>query len=140
MPTLTPRLVTRGADEAIAFYQRAFDAELIERYAEPDGHVVHAALALNGHVISLTEERPEWQLQAPSSLGGSPVLLNLIVDDADAVGRRMVDAGAKVVIEIDDRFYGHREGRFQDPFGHLWIITTITEQLTPEEIEARMKG
>ena len=139
-PVLTPRLVVAGADAAIAFYERAFGARVLERFADGSGHVVHAALEIFGAVISLTDERGEWQNISPSTFGGSPVILNLVVDDVDAVGQALERAGAEVVFPIADHFYGHREGRFRDPFGHLWIITRIIESLTPEQIEARMSG
>ncbi len=139
-PALVPRLVVAGADAAIAFYERAFGARVVERFADGSGHVVHAALELHGAVISLTEQRPEWQNVSPTALGGSAVILNLTVDDVDAVGRALERAGAEVVFPIADQFYGHREGRFRDPFGHLWIITRVIESLTPEQIEARMRG
>lgn len=135
--TLTPRLVVRGADQALAFYRRAFDARIEERYADDAGRVVHAALSIGGAVLALTEERPDWNNQSPSSLGGSAVLLNLVVDDVDAVGQRMLAAGAETIFPIADQPYGHREGRFRDPFGHLWILTTILERLGPDQIRER---
>lgn len=140
MNTLTPRIVVAGADRAIEFYKTVFDAELIERYADPSGHVVHAALTLNDAVLALTEEKADWNNHAPPSLKGSPVILNLVIDDVDATAQRLIDAGAEVVFPVADQFYGHREGRFRDPFGHLWIVTTIIEELTPEEVEKRMQG
>lgn len=137
--TLTPRLIVAGADRAIEFYKAALGADLVERFADDSGAVVHAALEIGEAVIALTEERKDWNNVAPTSLGGTPVILNLVVDDADAVGKAMQSAGAEIVFPIADQFYGHREGRLRDPFGHLWIVTTIVETLSPEEIEARMQ-
>lgn len=134
---LTPKLVVRAADEALDFYRRALGANIEERYADDKGHVVHAAFSIGEVTVALTEERREWSNDAPPSLGGSPVILNLVVDDADAVGQRLTAEGAEVVFPIADQYYGHREGRFRDPFGHLWIITTIVEKLTPDEIRRR---
>jgi len=135
---LTPRLVVRRADDALEFYRRVFDARIEERYADSDGHVVHAAFSIGGQTIAVTEERREWNNVSPESLGGSPVILNLVVDDVDAVAKRLKDADAEVVFPVADQFYGYREGRFRDPFGHLWIVTTIVEKLTPDEINERM--
>jgi PhnB protein len=67
------------------------------------------------------------------------VILNVVVADADAVGTRLLTAGAEVVFPIADQYYGHREGRFRDPFGHLWIITAIVEKLTADEIQSRTR-
>lgn len=139
-PKVTPRLIVVGADRAIDFYQRIFGATLVERYADGDGHVVHAALDFGQSVVAIAEAREAWHNLAPSMLGGSPVILDLIVDDADAVGARLTQAGAETVFPIADQFYGHREGRFRDPFGHVWIITEIVEELSAEEIERRMAG
>ena len=138
--TLTPRLVVRGADRALDFYQRAFEARIEERYADDSGHVVHAALSIGGATIALTEEQRDWNNASPDSLGGSPVILNLVVDDVDALGERLLGAGAEVVFPIADQFYGHREGRFRDPFGHLWIVTQIVERLSPAEIQKRLRA
>jgi PhnB protein len=88
----------------------------------------------------LTEERLEWNNASPQALGGSPVILNLVVDDVDAVAKRLKKAGAEVVFPVADQFYGRREGRFRDPFGHLWIVSSILEKLTPDEIQKRMSS
>ena len=140
MPLLTPRLVVAGADAAITLYQDVFGAELLERFADDNGHVVHAALSIRGAIISLTEEHRPWQNDAPPSLGGSPVILTLMVDDPDAVGQKLVAAGGTTIFEVADQFYGHREGRFRDPYGHLWILSKIIEKLSPEQVDARMRG
>ncbi len=137
---ITPRLVVQGADEAIAFYRDVFGAELLERYAMPDGHVVHAALNIGNATISLAEERLEWGLLAPGTLGGSAVLLTLQRENPDATCEAAVAGGAEVRIPIADQFYGYREGRIADPFGHLWILSKLNEQLSQEEIGRRMEA
>lgn len=139
-PTLTPRLVVEGADRAIECYREVFGARLLERYATNEGQVVHAALAVGEAVFSITEENLGAGTRAPPRLGGSPVLFTLVVDDPDAVGAKLVAAGGEVLIPIEDRVYGHREGRLADPFGHLWILSKVIEELSPEEIEARLRS
>lgn len=139
-PTLTPRLIVDGADRAIDFYQRCLDAELLERFTGPDGKVVHAALKIRDAILSVADESPGSGNHAPTSLGGSSILLTLVVDHADPIGARMVDAGAETIIAIDDRFYGKREGRFRDPFGHLWIISQPLDPVPADEIQRRASG
>lgn len=137
---LTPRLIVPRADDAIAYYQSVFDARLIERFADPgrNDQVVHAAVEIHGAVVSLADEDESWGNLGPGRLGGSPVLLQLDVEDADAVGADMVEHGGEVIISIDDRSYGKREGRLKDPFGHLWIISQELEKLSEREISRRM--
>lgn len=118
-----PRLIVRDADAAIGFFEKALGARLIERFAEPGGRVAFARLASGDFTFSLSEEVPEWGWTSPITLGGSPVLMQLDLDDCDAVAARMEAEGAEIVIPIKDRSYGKREGRLRDPFGHLWILS-----------------
>lgn len=136
LPKLQPRLIVDGAEKAIAFYAQALGAEEVARFKDDKiGKIVHAELRIGGQSILLADEGKAWGNFAPTSLDGSPVLLTLQVANADATGKRMTDAGAEVVIPIEDRFYGAREGRLRDPFGHLWIISQTIAELTPAEIQ-----
>jgi PhnB protein len=136
-PTLTPYLVVDGAAEAIAFYTHAFGAEETMRLAEPSGRIGHAEITIGKALVMLADEFPEMNIRGPRALGGSPVTLHLKVDDVDAVAARAVDAGATVVFAVKDQFYGERSGRFTDPFGHVWVLSTHIEDVSPEEMQRR---
>ena len=136
-PHLQPRLVVRDARKAIDFYVTALGAEELDRYTEPSGNVVHCELRLGADVFSLTEENVD-HTPSPLSVGGSGLLLRLTVADADDVGRAMVAGGAEVIIPIEARYYGPREGRLRDPFGHLWILSQEEEKLSKEEVQDRI--
>jgi uncharacterized glyoxalase superfamily protein PhnB len=118
--TLMPRLVVAGAAAAIDCYARVFGASEAERYAGQDGKIVHAELAIGDARLTLKDE--DGTDRAPTSAGGSPVLLMLQVDDADAVAERMVASGGTVVFPVSDSAHG-RGGRVADPFGHIWMIS-----------------
>jgi uncharacterized glyoxalase superfamily protein PhnB len=132
---LYARLVVPDAPRAIDFYRAALGAEEIERYTGPDGRIVHALLRLGGSVIAV-KDADEGD-PAPTSLGGSPVIMALDVSDADAVAEAMLRGGATVVYPVADQHYGQRGGRLADPFGHLWMISQTIEDLTPEQIQQR---
>lgn len=119
---LTPKLLLADPDAAIAFYTKALGAELTFRMADDRGVVVHAELALGSAGFALGQSVADWGWQDPGSTGGSPVLILLTVTDPDTTAARMVNGGAEIVIPIEDRPYGRREGRVRDPFGHLWVI------------------
>jgi PhnB protein len=138
--TVTPRMFVRGAAEAIEFYKRAFDATEIERSAEPSGKIVNAEIKIGDSIISLADESPEWGNHSPQSLGGATTTITLNVEDADAVWDQAISAGAKVIFQIQDQFYGYRQGRLEDPFGHLWIISTQIEDVSLEEMNRRMEA
>ncbi len=140
MPTITPRLVVTSVPDAIAFYTAVFGAHEHRQFSSPAGVVVHAEITIGDAVVSLTEEVRDWRLLSPSSVGGSPVLLTLECDDPDAVCSRALAHGAQVLIPIADQLYGHREGRIQDPAGHLWILTKLIDTLDDAEIRRRMES
>jgi len=35
-------------------------------------------------------------------------------------------------------FYGDRSGWVMDPFGHVWSLSTVLEELTPEQVVERI--
>jgi PhnB protein len=122
-PTINPRLVVTNVDEAVSYFVKVLDGVAGIRFAEPSGRVVHAEVTVGDSMFSLTTSVDEWGLLSPDKVGGSPLLLTLSVDDALATGDRMVEGGGQVIIPIEDRPYGKREGRVRDPFGHLWVIS-----------------
>jgi PhnB protein len=136
--SIYPRLIVADPDQALEFYQRTLDAEIIERFTDRRHRVVHAAFSVGDAVLSVAQSVPEWGLIDPLRLGGSPCLLHLTVDDPDRRAKKMVAAGAKLVIAIADRPWGKREGRVADPSGHLWILSKPTEDVNEEEIRRRM--
>lgn len=133
--SLFPRLVVSDAAGAIDFYRTALGAEEIVRYTGPGGAIVHAEIAVGDAVVAVKDE--DEGDPAPTSLGGSPVVMALHVDDADAVAEGMTRAGARVVHPVRDAPYGQRGGRLADPYGHLWIVSQQIEDLSPEEIQRR---
>jgi PhnB protein len=137
--TAIPYLCIKGAAAAIEFYKKAFGATESPRFVQPDGRIGHAEININGARVMLSDEFPEIGFRSPESLGGSPILIHLGVEDVDAVGQRAVAGGMKVVQPIEDRFYGDRSGQFADPFGYTWIVSTHKEEVPAEELQRRMQ-
>ncbi|MEJ7597373.1 MAG: VOC family protein [Kofleriaceae bacterium] len=136
-PTLTPRLIIEDAARAIDVYQRVFEAVELERYTTKQGRLVHAALRIGDAVVALVDAAPDEHNHAPGQLGGTPVLLQLRVDDPDLIQQRMVAAGGTVIYPVADQYYGQRGGRVADPYGHVWMIFKEIETLDPAEIQRR---
>ena len=137
-PRVTPYLIVDGASAAIDFYRDVLGATERMRMAAPDDKVGHAELEIGDSLIMLADEAPDMGALGPKSVGGTPVTVHVYVEDADAVFERAVDAGAKALRQIEDRFYGDRSGEFEDPFGHHWSVATHVEDVPPEEMEKRM--
>jgi PhnB protein len=134
---VTPYLCCKGAADAIEFYKKAFGATEVLRMGDPSGKVGHAELQIGDSRIMLADEFPEMGFRSPQSIGGSPVMLHLYVEDVDATVPKAVAAGARVTREVADQFYGDRGGQVEDPFGHKWYVSTHKEDLSPEEIQKR---
>ncbi|HJX15538.1 MAG TPA: VOC family protein [Candidatus Deferrimicrobiaceae bacterium] len=136
--TITSYLTVRGGEKAIEFYKKAFGAEEIGRLHAPDGKtIVHAELKIGDSRLFLGDEFPAFGNRSPESLGGNGSSLYLYVEDADAVFRKAVAAGAKMKEPVADMFWGDRCGSVTDPFGHVWSIATHVEDVSPEEMKRK---
>jgi uncharacterized glyoxalase superfamily protein PhnB len=132
-----PYLRLRRANEAIEFYKKAFGAEELFRLTEPTGRIGHAELRIGPITLMLSDEYPEYGIGGPETIGGTSFCIHLHVDDADAAIRRAVEAGASVLREPADQFYGERSGTVRDPFGHEWMIGHEIEKVAPAEMQRR---
>ena len=136
--SLAPHLTVDGAAQAIEFYKKAFGAVEKGRMPMPDGKkLMHAELRMGNVVVFLVDDFPEYhggKAQSPTALGGTPVTLHRYVENCDAAIKRAVDAGAKVLMPVQDMFWGDRYGTLTDPFGHSWAIATHKKDMTPAEI------
>ncbi|MBV9134120.1 MAG: VOC family protein [Chloroflexi bacterium] len=133
---ITPHIVVQGADNAAAFYRAAFDAEEVDRIPVPDGRFMSIQLRLGNATLRVADEFPEMGVLAPPTIGGSPVVLALEVDDANAVFARAVAAGAEVRQPVADMFWGDRHGQLEDPFGHRWNISQHVRDVPHDDMVA----
>ncbi len=130
-------LCVKNGEEAIEFYKKVFGAREKFRLTEPNGRIGHAELELGGSVLMLSEEFPDFGITAPSGEGGTSMSIHLHVDNADEVVKRAAEAGAAIIMEPTDHFYGERSGTIRDPFGHRWNIGHSIEEVSPEEMQRR---
>lgn len=137
--SVTPYIAVKGAVKAIEFYKNAFGAKEVGRLMMPDGSVGHAEIEIGDSKIMLADENVQWGNLSPETVGGTPVMLCLYVEDVDKVFDRAIKAGAKVIGEmtVKDQYHGDRSGSLTDPFGHKWTIMTHIEDVTFKELQKR---
>ena len=137
--TLTPHIVVKNAKKALEFYQKAFGARIVTSMPVPgnDDQLMHAEIQIGSSRLMLADEFPAWGVMGPGE-AGSPVTLHLYVEDADAAMQKAVDAGAELVMPLQDMFWGDRYGKLKDPFGHSWSIAHHFADPTEEEMAAAM--
>jgi PhnB protein len=133
---ITPHIVVGDAERAVAFYSEAFGAEEIERIPIPDGRLMSVQLRVRDAVLHLADEFPDMGVLAPPSVGGTPVVLALEVDDAEAAFARAISAGATARQPVQEMFWGDRHGQLEDPFGHRWNISEHVRDVPHDEVVA----
>jgi PhnB protein len=133
-------LAVEDASKAIDFYREAFGAEEVMRMPGPDGKIAHAELQIGDSKLMLSDPFPQSNVRPPSERGGTTASVFMYVEDADATFDQATAAGADVVSELEDMFWGDRFGTLSDPFGHVWSIATHKEDLSEEEMAERSKA
>ena len=119
-------LAVRGGHDAIAFYEKAFGAEVtLSQDAEDGKRLMHATLAMLGGHVMISDEFPEHStdVMAPASLNGTSVTIHINLADRGAVDAVMASAnaaGARITMPAEKMFWGAYYGRIVDPFGHAW--------------------
>jgi uncharacterized glyoxalase superfamily protein PhnB len=128
--TVTPGLCVTNAARLIEFITTTFDGQVLDRVERPDGGIMHAQMRVGDSMVEMNDGTERFPAR--------PCSLHIYVPDADAVYRRALANGAKSLYEPVDQFYGDREAGVEDPTGNYWFIATHVEDLTAEEMAARM--
>ena len=121
MPTLYPRLAYRDVLAAIDFLTRAFGfRERREaRLEHPQG--VLAWLEVGDGVVMLGQSGPgHHEIYSPAEAGRATAMVNVYVEDVDAHHARAVREGARIVMGLEDMFWGDRRYEALDLDGHRW--------------------
>src|SRR5437660_1098112 len=132
-----PMLVCRDVAAEIDFCKTTFDAVELGRRPGPDGTVAHALLTIGPAMIMIEAEWPTLASRAPQPDGSSPVVIYVYVEDVDQVIERAMSAGAKILLPIQNQFWGDRTGRIIDPSGHVWTISARVEETSATERDER---
>jgi uncharacterized glyoxalase superfamily protein PhnB len=131
-PSIRPYLLVPDADGLIAFLQETLNAELLGRYPDAEGRVMHAALRVGDSLIEMGEPAAEFTT--------TPMALHIYLDDVDGAYKRALAAGATSTHPLTDQAYGDREGGVKDRWGNVWYFATRQENVTEDELQLRFAG
>lgn len=131
-PSIRPYLLAPDADGLIAFVQETLNAELLGRYPDAEGRVMHAALRVGDSLIEMGEPAGDYKAR--------PMALHIYLDDVDGAYNRALAAGATSTHPLTDQAYGDREGGVKDRWGNVWYFATHQENVTEEELQRRFAG
>jgi PhnB protein len=121
-----------ASSEAVAFLKQAFGASETYRLLMSNGKIAHCELRLGDSTFNLGTSMEGWPAHG--------LVAQIYVQDSDALFDRAVQAGATVIMPMTRMFFGSREGRVVDPFGNVWTIATLQEEVAPVEMQRRMKA
>jgi len=135
-PAFISSIVYRDNRAAIAWLQRAFGFEVHEVLTDAKDNILHAEMSHGDGVIMIGNEFVDWA-RSPASIGGKNTQrLHVHIErDIDAHCERARAAGARIVMEPNDQFYGVRTYVAQDPDGHHWTFGQPVRQVSNEEME-----
>ncbi len=136
MPRITPNVVYDDPAAALDWLSKTFGFTQRMAMPGPDGGIMHAEMEIADGVIMLspTSAGPEWS--SPASRGGTVTQsLYIYVDDVDAHCAAAKSAGAEIVAELEDMFWGDRTYVAVDPEGHRWAFAQHTRDVAPEDMQ-----
>jgi|1048.fasta_scaffold142335_1 PhnB protein len=120
---IIPMLAARDASAAIQFYISVFGAQVIDRIDSPNGTLLHANIRIGDALFMLADECPPHNV-SPDTLGGTPVLLHIVVASVDDVLKHGIAAGGQLVRAAENQPTGYRAAKLRDPAGHIWYVTS----------------
>ena len=96
------------------------------RLVVPDGSrgVAHAELTLGNGMIMLGSDREDNHFPVVSPARSETLTQGayVVVDDIEALYERVLDAGADIVMELEEQNYGGSLFIVRDPEGQLWSL------------------
>jgi uncharacterized glyoxalase superfamily protein PhnB len=116
----------KDAGRFLAFLERAFSAEVVQKEVSSNGTIQHAKVRIGDTVVELSEGRAPW--------GPRAVAHHYYVENCDAVFTRGLANGCKELQPMADQPYGDRSGSLLDSWGNHWYIASHLEEMTTEEI------
>jgi uncharacterized glyoxalase superfamily protein PhnB len=138
MQRITPYLLYEDCAGALEWLSKAFGFEETLRY-EDNGNVTHAEMRVGGDSEIMMGD-PGGDFQSPKRGRYIGAQIHVYVDDVDAHFEHARAAGAEIVNEPEDQFYGDRRYDAKDPEGHLWTFAQQVKQLAPEDWGAKTPG
>jgi uncharacterized glyoxalase superfamily protein PhnB len=142
-PVLVPTIFYRDPRAALDWLEKAFGFEIAVLLTDDAGRVGHAEMSYRGANIGIGGEWEGPQLggakmRSPASLegAGTQFLWVELEGDLDAHCERARAAGARIVQEPEDQFYGARTCRVLDPEGHVWCFRQAVREVSLAEMEA----
>ncbi|MGQ0444639.1 MAG: VOC family protein [Beijerinckiaceae bacterium] len=136
-PTLTTAVFYKDPWAALDWLESAFGFERTMVITDKDGKLGHSEMRFGDGLIYAGSEWADF-IASPASIGGKNTQsINVhLKDGLDAHCAQARAAGADIVREPDDQFYGDRVYSAKDPEGHVWTFGQTVRVVSREEAES----
>ncbi|MBW2421214.1 MAG: VOC family protein [Deltaproteobacteria bacterium] len=136
MPRIAPNVFYDDPAAALDWLAKSFGFQLRMSMPGPDGKVMHAEMDVEDSVIMLSPTTDKEQWRSPKSLDGCVTQsLYIYIDDVDAHYGIARAAGAKILAEPEEMFWGDRTYMAEDPEGHRWTFAQQVRVVSPEDMK-----
>jgi PhnB protein len=142
MKNIIPALAVADIDASVRFYAEVLGFDIAFTLPGDDGKLSHASVQRGDSSLMFGRIDPS-NPHDQGPLGRGVVLYATVADseDIDAYFQRVRDAGATVVQEPTDQFWGHRDWGITDPDGYLLFISKVTQAVSADAMrEAALAG
>jgi len=141
-PTFTSSVHYQNPKAALAWLERAFGFEVTMAIEGPPEapEMCHYEMSVAGRGRIMIGAQWEAWVKSPKSLGGanSQVVHVKLEGDLDAHCARARAAGAQIIAEPAEQFYGDRMYRVADLEGHRWSFSVHVRDVSRTEAEAAL--
>jgi uncharacterized glyoxalase superfamily protein PhnB len=131
---VTPYLTVVDAAASLDFYARAFGFKPGVTRSSREGKIIHAAMRYQGAVAIMFAPEGIYSgtMQAPAHSGAeNPIMMHVNCPKVDALVARARAAGATILTEPADMFWGERIARVADPDGYVWCFAARIGEFDP---------
>jgi uncharacterized glyoxalase superfamily protein PhnB len=135
-PVFTSSVIYQDDRAALRWLENAFGFETSMVVTDDKDEIVHAEMRFGNGAVMIAHQ---WsaQTKSPKSAGGANTqqIHVELDDDIDGHCERARKAGATIIQEPSDQFYGSRTYRCLDPEGHVWTFGQSIKTLSTQEME-----
>ncbi|WP_066732099.1 VOC family protein [Cupriavidus sp. D384] len=121
---------------ALDWLERAFGFQRVMVITDKDGNLAHSEMRFRDSYLMVGSEWADYTA-SPASVGGknTQAVHVQLAEGLDAHCERARAAGAQIVREPEDQFYGDRVYAARDPEGHVWSFGQSVRKVSREEAE-----
>lgn len=135
-PAFISSVVYQDQRAALKWLEDAFGFEVSELMVDSDDRIMHAEMSHGEGVIMIASEWAQWTASPRSAGARNTQTLRVRLESGiDAHCERARRAGAQIVKEPEDQFYGDRTYIAADLEGHHWTFWQAVREVSREEME-----